>query len=212
VSSAASPWLVRGVSAALTLQLSAAAAALAGPWSWADVPSPPPAPVAAAEVAPPPAVSDSARVAPADPAAPVVLSAPGLWAGAVSLGRLGVDAAGALEVPATAQEAGWWEDGPRPGEPGAAVVVGHVDLDGQPGIFSGLARARAGALIVVGAGAETVRFRVVSVERFPKKAFPSDVVYRPTAEAELRLITCGGRFDRSTGHYEDNVVVRAVRA
>lgn len=195
------PWAIRGVSAALALQLTATAAALAGPWSLA----PPTAPQLAAPVARAAAVTEPT-------ADPVVLSAAGLWTGAIPLAPLSVGPDGALEVPATADGLGWWSAGPRPGEPGAAVVVGHVDLDGRPGVFARLGSVAPGTLVVVGSGSDAVRFRVTGVERYPKADFPTEEVYRPTAASELRLITCGGRFDRSTGHYEDNVVVRAVRA
>jgi sortase (surface protein transpeptidase) len=148
---------------------------------------------------------------PPAPTGPVVLTAPELWPGAVELRPLAVAGDGTLEVPATADEAGWWAAGPRPGEVGAAVVVGHVDLDGRPGVFARLGEASPGAVVVVGSGAGAVRYRVASVASYRKADFPTDLVYGPTDEAELRLITCGGRFDKSTGHYEDNVVVRAVR-
>lgn len=195
-----SPRLAAAVSAALAFQLTAAAGALAGPWAVAD----------AVRVAP--ASAPARPGAAATPDALITLAAPGLWAGAVQLHPLSVDAAGALEVPDTADALGWWSAGPRPGEPGAAVVVGHVDLDGRAGVFSRISQAPAGALLLVDTGSGAVRFRVTSVGRSPKSAFPTDTVYRPTVGPELRLITCGGRFDAATGHYEDNVVVRAVRA
>lgn len=192
----------RVVGSALSLQLVlAAVAVIAGPWS-----ALPPEPVAAAVTA------VTAPVAPT-PRGPVRLSAPGLWDGAVPARPLGLDADGALEVPSTAQALGWWADGARPGERGAAVVVGHVDLRGELGVFGRLAGARPGTVVTVADDRGLpVRFRVVSVDRYAKDAFPTDVVYAPTAEAELRLVTCGGRFDPRTGHYADNVVVRAVRA
>lgn len=116
-------------------------------------------------------------------------------------------------MPATAAELGFWADGARPGEPGAAVVVGHVDLRGEIGVFGRLTTARAGTIIDVSdARGTAVRFRVVRVDRYAKRAFPTDVVYAPTGSAELRLVTCGGRFDPRTGHYADNVVVTAVPA
>ena len=39
--------------------------------------------------------------------------------------------------------------------------------------------------------------------------FDTAEVYGPTDDAELRLITCGGRLDTATHSYEDNVVVYA---
>lgn len=206
---ATSPWLVRCVSAALVLQLTTAAAVLAGPWA---LPSAAAAVAPAAVVPGPPVAAAPAEPTVPAPTGPVVLSAPDLWSGAVELRPLGVGSDGTLEVPDTAGGMGWWAAGPRPGEPGAAVVVGHVDLDGEPGVFARLDDASPGALVVAGSGARAVRYRVVSVERYSKAQFPTDLVYAPTADTELRLITCGGRFDERTGHYEDNVVVRAIRA
>ncbi|MEU6076395.1 class F sortase, partial [Micromonospora sp. NPDC047074] len=49
------------------------------------------------------------------------------------------------------------------------------------------------------------------VASYPKDRFPTDLVYGPNAAAGLRLITCGGRFDRHIGGYVDNVVVFATR-
>lgn len=190
----------RVVGLALSLQLLAAAGAVSGPWSVL------PAAAAVAPAAPAPVA------APVAAAGPVRLSAAGLWDGVVEAQPLGLDGSGALSVPATAGGLGWWADGPRPGSDGAAVVVGHVDLGGRPGVFGRLAQARPGTVVSVMAGSEVVRYRVVSVQRYAKTAFPTDVVYRPTGAAELRLVTCGGRFDPRTGHYEDNVVVQAVRA
>ena len=51
-----------------------------------------------------------------------------------------------------------------------------------------------------------------AVHEVPKARFPTEAVYAPTARAELRLITCGGRFDRAARNYVDNVVVDAVAA
>lgn len=186
----------RVVGVALSLQLLAAAGAVLSYPAAAAPAVPLPVPVRAVAVA----------------EGPVRLSAPSLWDGAVQAQPLGLDASGALAVPATAGGLGWWADGPRPGADGAAVVVGHVDLGGRPGVFGRLAEARPGTIVSVRAGSEVVTYRVVSVQRYAKTAFPTDVVYRPTGAPELRLVTCGGRFDPRSGHYEDNVVVQAVRA
>ena len=198
----------RVVGGALSLQLVLAAGALAGPWAVQ-----PAAPVPRAQPVPPRAAAQPAAPMSQVPRGPVRLSAPGLWDGPVAAQPLGLDGDGTLQVPATAQGLGWWADGARPGEPGAAVVVGHVDLRGESGVFGRLSGARPGMVVTVTDDRGTpVRFRVVEVDRYAKTAFPTDVVYAPTADAELRLVTCGGRFDPRTGHYADNVVVRAVRA
>jgi hypothetical protein len=66
--------------------------------------------------------------------------------------------------------------------------------------------------VVERADGSRVEFVVSRIEQHGKAAFPTDAVYSPTAGSELRLITCGGAFDRSTGHYLDNVIVFASRA
>jgi sortase (surface protein transpeptidase) len=125
---------------------------------------------------------------------------------------LGLDASGALEVPENAEETGWWTGGPEPGEQGPAVIAGHVDSTRGPAVFYRLGELAPGDVInVLRTDGTRVQFTVQRIEQHPKAAFPTDIVYAPTAGAELRLVTCGGAFDRSTGHYVDNVIVFAVR-
>lgn len=125
---------------------------------------------------------------------------------------LGKNPDGTLEVPDW-QEAGWWRRGPEPGERGPAVIVGHVDSQSGPAIFSRLDELRAGDLIEVALDqGGTARYRVDRSERFAKDAFPTRDVYELTPGPELRLITCDGEFDSSTGHYVDNLVVFATPA
>jgi sortase (surface protein transpeptidase) len=127
--------------------------------------------------------------------------------------RLGLQRDGTLEVPATAHEVGWWSGGTLPGTTGPAVLAGHVNLGDQRGVFARLAELAAGDRIdVADDDGTTISYVVTRVERHPKDAFPTDAVYDMTAGPELRLITCGGDFDRSSGHYEDNVIAYATPA
>ncbi|RKN51321.1 class F sortase [Micromonospora endolithica] len=123
---------------------------------------------------------------------------------------LGLDAAGAVEAPADFATAGWYGGGPVPGDPGPAVIAGHLDSRAGPAVFARLGELRPGDLVQVWRGDRTVSFRVTGAVRVPKDRFPTEAVYGPTPAAELRLVTCGGAFDRRTGHYRDNVVVFAV--
>jgi sortase (surface protein transpeptidase) len=127
-----------------------------------------------------------------------------------ALDGLGRAADGMIEVPSDFDTAGWFEDGPRPGQPGPAVILGHVDSKRGPAVFSGLPGLVAGAEVFVDrADGSTAAFRVTATQRVPKAAFPTDLVYGPTLEPSLRLVTCGGSFDRATGSYRDNVIVYA---
>ncbi len=128
--------------------------------------------------------------------------------------RLGLTAKGAMEVPAPGPDydkAGWYTHSPTPGSLGPAVIVGHVDSATKgPSVFFRLGALRPKDLISVRReDGSTAVFAVDAVRRFHKAAFPSDLVYGNTRHAALRLVTCGGEFDATTGHYLDNIVVLA---
>ncbi|GAB3684530.1 hypothetical protein GCM10028814_23510 [Angustibacter aerolatus] len=123
---------------------------------------------------------------------------------------LGIAKDGTIEVPTDYDRAGWLETGPVPGARGPAVIAGHVDSRSRPAVFYRLRELRIGdEVVVVRADGRKVRFTVDDVQQYPKNKFPTDEVYGPSPGPVLRLITCGGSFDRSVGHYRDNVVVYA---
>jgi hypothetical protein len=125
---------------------------------------------------------------------------------------LGLNRDGTIQTPKAWDEAGWYKPGPEPGERGPAVVVGHVDSKSGPAVFYRLrALRRADAIRIVRRDGTTVRFRVQRIERWPKSDFPTRRVYGPSRGAALRLVTCGGNFNASTGHYVDNTIVYASR-
>ena len=107
--------------------------------------------------------------------------------------------------------AGWYAAGVVPGDQGPAVIGGHVDSRSGPGVFFRLRTLRPGDLVdVTRSDGRTVRFSVIAVALYPKDRFPTEAVYGPTSGPELRLVTCGGTFDRSARSYDDNVVVDAA--
>ncbi|TYK46698.1 class F sortase [Actinomadura decatromicini] len=119
---------------------------------------------------------------------------------------------GALGVPSLSRvdEVGWYRAGPTPGENGRSVLVGHVDSKKQPGVFYKLGALRQGRRIeVVRKDGMAAAFRVDGVKLVSKDRFPTESVYGNGGGPELRLVTCGGRFDRKRGHYEDNIIVYA---
>lgn len=123
---------------------------------------------------------------------------------------LDVDPTGMLEVPKDFNLAGWWAAGPAPGADGAAVVVGHLDSHRGPAVFFRVPTLKPGEAIEVRrADGSTAVFVVDAVRQYSKDSLPTREIYGPTPAPELRLITCGGRFDRRTRSYEDNIVVFA---
>lgn len=123
---------------------------------------------------------------------------------------LGLQPDGTLEVPDTAHQAGWYRDAPTPGARGTAVVTAHVDWQQEKGVFHDLGLMRPGdELTVDRADGATAVFRVIRIAEYAKSRFPTDEVYGGTDDAELRLITCSGRFDHATRSYTDNLVVYA---
>jgi sortase (surface protein transpeptidase) len=106
--------------------------------------------------------------------------------------------------------AGWYENGPRPGEPGRTVIIGHLDTRHGPAAFANLPDASRGDQVVVtDAAGRTHGYRVTRAISVPKRYFPASQVFARTAASTLALITCGGRFDRGSGHYQGNVLVFA---
>jgi len=125
--------------------------------------------------------------------------------------RLDVDDTGVLVPPDPYDVAGWFTGGPVPGEVGPAIIAGHVDSRAGPGVFFRLEEIRPGdAILVTRSDGSVASFSVRRVESYPKTDFPTERVYGPTPGHELRLITCGGEFDRSRRSYLDNIVVYAV--
>ncbi len=120
---------------------------------------------------------------------------------------LGVDEENRPEVPPLDEplQAGWLEGGPEPGEPGAAVIVGHINGNGQPGVFARLDQLAPGDLVRI----DGREWTVYEVLRVSKTAFPTNRVFSSSGPPEIRLITCGGVLDTTSGRYEDNVIAFA---
>jgi sortase (surface protein transpeptidase) len=130
---------------------------------------------------------------------------------ASTLDRLGQAPDRTVQVPRRWEVAGWYAGGTRPGDPGSAVILGHVDSTSGPAVFYRLGELRRGdAVTIRRADGSSVRFVVQRTEQYPKRRFPTDAVYYPTLTPALRLVTCGGQFDYATGHYRSNVIVFAT--
>lgn len=193
------------VAVAVALSLNPATVVAAAPAAGLPV-----APVGlAAEPQARPVTPAPAGVAALAASAPVRLQVPAIDVDS-AVQDLGLDDDGAMEVPDGGFPAGWYTGSPTPGSTGPAVLAGHVDFAGEPGVFAQLHRLQAGDEILVDrADGTTAVFGVSRVQQVPKDAFPTEDVYGDLAYAGLRLVTCGGTFDRAARSYRDNVVVYA---
>ncbi len=143
-------------------------------------------------------------------ALPVQLTIPAIGVRAPLI-RLGLNPDGTLQVPASVSVAGWYDRSPRPGATGSAIIVGHIDSVAGPAVFFWLHSLRPGDRAYVRRADGTLAvFRVTAVRSYLKDRFPTAAVYGPSPGPQLRLITCGGVFDRALRSYLSNVVVYAV--
>jgi sortase (surface protein transpeptidase) len=169
-----------------------------------------PAPTMPAPTAP---IVAAAQSAPPHPvASPESLTIPQIDV-STQLVTLGLTAQRTVQVPTTTAVAGWYTHSPRPGAVGPAIILGHIDSYRGPGVFFRLAELRPGDRVYVHrSDGSMASFRVTEVQTYLKDQFPTQSVYGPTPDAELRLITCGGAFDSASGHYLSNIVVYATEA
>ncbi|MFJ9692319.1 class F sortase [Kitasatospora sp. NPDC101183] len=179
------------------------------------LPAPAPVPSVTPSAAPTPTPAPAPSLPPSFPplaaSVPTRIRIPAIKVDAPVTG-LGLTPAHQIATPPMDQRnlTGWYRDGPAPGAAGAALVVGHADNRSGPAVFYRLGLLRPGDTVEVARkDRRTAVFTVDAVRVFPKQDFPDTLVYGgvPT-RSDLRLITCGGRFDRRTG-YESNTVVFA---
>lgn len=157
----------------------------------------------------PPKKSAENRVTPLPRSEPVRIRIPAIKVDA-NLVKLGLQDDGTMQVPADGGPAGWYTEGPTPGEAGPAVVTGHVDWKHSPGVFYHLRKLKPRDEVTVAReDGTTAVFRVTEVKQFSKSDFPTDLVYDDIDNAGLRLVTCGGEFDRDAHSYVDNIIVFA---
>lgn len=147
------------------------------------------------------------------PATPTSIAIPAI--GVLStVQQLGLNPDGTIQVPQPGplyNDAGWYHYSPTPGQLGPSIILGHIDSAAQgPSVFYRLGALQPGDQVDIARSDGTVAvFTISGVREYPKASFPTATVYGNTTVAALRLITCGGDFDPTSGHYLDNVVAYA---
>lgn len=180
-----------------------------------DLPTPTPTPSRTPSSAASPAPTPTPKPLP-DP-----ITRTGIDPVRIEIPEIGVDARivdlaigpGDPEVPEGWEDAGWYRATRNPGEIGPAVIAGHIDSKAGPAVFFRLDELSDGDEIIVHDDTGDSRTYVVEGSgQYPKEALPDEVFGFGDRRPELRVITCGGSFDRSVGHYRDNLVVYAAMA
>ncbi len=156
-------------------------------------------------------LSSSPTAAPSTAGVPTSVDIPAIGVHA-SIAPLGLGADGVIQVPDHFDQAGWYSGGPRPGDAGPAVLLGHVDSRTGPAVFFRLKELQPGDTVMVTSSTGTESFIVDSVAKYPKTEFPTEAVYGPVSGRALRLVTCGGTFDNAQRSYLSNVIVFATPA
>jgi LPXTG-site transpeptidase (sortase) family protein len=200
------------------LAVAAAAAALVlaanlfgGEDTPSDAPRPPQSAQAAAQAGPPDPTAASRPGKSLPRSKPLRLIIPKISVDA-PFTELDVGPTGQLEAPPADDTnlVGWHAKGASPGEPGTAIIAGHVDTATSAAVFVGLGELKKGDTFrVVRADRRTANFVVDGAETFDKQDFPDRRVYADTAQAQVRLITCAGAYDRTVRDYKENLVVFA---
>ena len=152
----------------------------------------------------------------------LVIPALGVRAPLIPTGAVGAPETASLTIPADIHTVGWWdgtvsdgnrivqENAPAPGQPGVAVIAGHIDSESAPGALFDLGALKVGATIEV--SDSTGHLSTWTVEAPPQTVRKSKLpaqLWATTGPPQLAIVTCGGPFDTATGHYADNVIVWA---
>ena len=122
---------------------------------------------------------------------------------------VGLDSSGKMKVPSNNSAVAWFNLGPKPGEIGSAVIVGHLDTkSSQPAVFWNLHKLKAGdKIFVVDGNNNKKHFQVISSEKYGTETAPLEKIFGADDGAYLNLITCGGVWDKAENNYSERFVV-----
>jgi len=156
----------------------------------------------------------------------LVIPSLGVKAPLVPTGAVGPAGTASLTIPADIHTVGWWdgtvsdgdhtvqEDAPQPGQPGVALIAGHIDSAvAGPGALYDLGELRPGDSVeIVNSRGRSSDWVVSGPPETTLKTELPPSLWVTSGAPKLALVTCGGPFDPETGHYVDNVIVWATPA
>jgi sortase (surface protein transpeptidase) len=115
---------------------------------------------------------------------------------------------GSMDVPSNTKNVAWYNLGVLPGEPGNAVISGHLDDPKGPAVFWKLGKLKVGdKVIVVDSDNMEHTFGVIALAAYPFDKAPLNQIFGFDLERDLNLITCTGRWNAKTRNYNQRLVV-----
>ncbi|MFA6039455.1 MAG: class F sortase [Candidatus Peribacteraceae bacterium] len=113
-----------------------------------------------------------------------------------------------MASPSSPSAVSWYRFGAQPGEPGSAVIAGHLDSATGPAVFWRLKQLRAGdSMFVTDSNGGKKKFLVTGSERVEGTQAPLQRIFGDTGTRRLNLITCGGIWDTELRQYRERLVV-----
>lgn len=124
---------------------------------------------------------------------------------------VGINTLGEMEDPHTALDATWYKLGYLPGALGNAVIAGHYVYQSKPALFYRLHELAVGDSIMVQNDQRyTLQFRVTDAQHVQADAAPYNEIFGKSSNAQLRLVTCFGKWDKARQRYEERLIVTAA--
>lgn len=127
-----------------------------------------------------------------------------------ALESVGLTPDGAVGVPNIPANAAWFNMGPRPGEKGSAVIVGHYGRlkNGDGSAFNNINKLKKGdKLYIKNAKGATTTFIVRESKTYDPGATAVDVFNAHDGKSHLNLITCEGAWNKVSKSYSRRLVV-----
>ena len=144
------------------------------------------------------------------PLTPAHLSVPSLGINA-AVEQVGKKSDGSMATPKNFDDVAWYSLGSKPGEPGSAVVAGHVNNAlTKAGVFEHLSQIKLGDTIVVAdTSRRTLTYVVEETDAYPSDNAPTDKIFAGSGPSRLVLITCDGQWDAAAHSFDQRFVVYA---
>lgn len=145
------------------------------------------------------------------PTLPVQIQIPKINVSA-TIESVGLTSDGAVDVPKVPANAAWYNIGPRPGEKGSAVIVGHYGSrkNGDGSVFDNINTLKKGdKLYVKNAKGAIITFIVKETKKYDPDAIAIDVFNSNDGKSHLNLITCEGIWNKISKSYSRRLVVFA---